>query len=348
MILRLLLLPIFIATSVYCGGPPQAPSLNPDGKLIEKDLFIKHEAKIRARYNAYIPQHQPKDDLMRIVTWNVHMLKAIDGSDSTNWEEVMDDVQALNPDVLVMQEIPIDGGVVREFEGMLRELGYDNQFKAFSKDSNAKLGVMVASRYPITASEMVELGHLRVLVDVQIILGTEAEHLRVLGTHLEVSSSEIRQSQTKQIRDYIQTKGYKHFLLMGDFNAKWDSPEIQVLRKARGDLFKDTFDVLDWDLPNYTCWSGARIDYMFTGPQARRLNGTYVYHGCTSDHLPLIADLLIDDEHNDGAMGSRDMLYLALFILFFMLLLYMVAAVFAPPSTWNRAYQYVEGYDEDY
>jgi hypothetical protein len=172
--------------------------------------------------------------------------------------------------------------------------------------------------------------------------------LRILGTHLEVSSSEIRQKQTKQIRDYIQTKGYHRFLLMGDFNAKWDSPEIMVLRNAKGGLFKDTFDVLDWDVPKYTCWSGARIDYIFTGPQARRLNATYVYHGSTSDHLPLIADFWIDDDHSDGSMGSRAMLHLALFILVFMLLLYMMVAVYAPPSTWNRAYQYIEGYDEDY
>lgn len=270
------------------------------------------------------------------------LLEIDENSSESNWMSVVKDIAEVSPDIVVMQEIPIDGDIVRLFEEKLYEMGYDSQYKAYSKDPNAKLGIMVASWNPIIESNMLDLGNRRVLADVKIKTGLE-DSLNILGTHLEVSSSEVRQKEARQLLEYIQKRGYQKFILTGDFNAKWDSPEIQVLRKAN-DLFQDSFDAIEWDVPNYTCWSGSRIDYMFLGPQSRHINGTYVYHGSTSDHLPLILDIWTGDTGESRYM----MLHLALFILLFMLLLYAFAALYAPPSTWNRAYQFVEGYDDEY
>lgn len=310
-----------------------------------RQVFKDYEQQVGATYNAYIPATSPGQ--LRIVQWNTHMLLDL-AEKVSRADEFITDIKRIDADILVMEEIPLQSEERFErFEQELMKLGYQHQAVRYSREEGAQLGVMVASRYPIPSVIHYELGFKRILIDVSVKLG-DFDHIHVLGTHLEVTDAQIRHDQSAFIAEYLLKSGNfrGNFVLAGDFNGQWSGMELDPL-KAAG--HKEAFRGLGWPHPEYTCWSGAEIDFMFVGEETRRrLAGAYVYHSATSDHLPLIMDMRLEGtaapSEQPAYDTSTDLKWL-LVVVTILVVVYGLAIKFLPRGAWNNAYRTLRNFE---
>jgi endonuclease/exonuclease/phosphatase family metal-dependent hydrolase len=262
---------------------PQPPSYNLTQR-VGRGNFEATE-KTRLHLNSYIPSTFGG---IRFLTYNIHYHKDLHDVHN-NVFNVLKEIQELNPTVAVFQEVLTNTskalGVA--FERGLDELGYKHRhFRAVNR---APLGNMIASKVPFTSTGGIDLSSCRSLTEVTIQLASGAP-LTIYGTHLEVAAPKDRLQETQRVLAHIKSQSPANFILAADFNAKYDSQEMDVLTKSG--LMSDSFRVLGWAPPNYSCWAGHAIDFaLLSNAIQKDCKASFVYHSISSDHLPIVVDL---------------------------------------------------------
>jgi endonuclease/exonuclease/phosphatase family metal-dependent hydrolase len=225
---------------------------------------------------------------VRVLTWNLHF-----GFDVRGWsdlEGVARAVEATGADVVGLQEVS-RGWYVNGSTDMLAWLQRRLRmpYARFAGASDPIWGNAVLSRYPIVAAEVIRLPRegvplRRNALRVELDLGAE-RRLRVVVTHLHhregPDGTRVRLAQLPPL--LARVAGKPATVLMGDFNAEPDSPEIALVRAAG---LRDAFtagggpaDELTWpsDRPD------RRIDYLWlSGDLAAE--GFAAVPGTASDH----------------------------------------------------------------
>ncbi|HEY3958762.1 MAG TPA: endonuclease/exonuclease/phosphatase family protein [Streptosporangiaceae bacterium] len=155
-------------------------------------------------------------------------------------------------------------------------------------------GNAVLSRYPIAHWQNTHLpgsagAEQRGLLHAQIAVPGVPLHVYV--THLDAFSPADRVQQARQVVALVD--GNCPAVLLGDFNARPDAPEIGTLRGA----LTDTWTAAAGGDPMATPPAGApaaRIDYIFT---SRRLAAAWTRVGtadpAASDHAPVLSRLTL-------------------------------------------------------
>ncbi|MBD0695434.1 endonuclease/exonuclease/phosphatase family protein [Streptomyces sp. CBMA123] len=154
-------------------------------------------------------------------------------------------------------------------------------------------GTAVLSRHPITRSRNTHLfrspgeeqrGLLQAEIDFRGI------PLQVFVAHLELFSETDRTQQVKEVIELIGDAAPA--ILLGDFNAVPETPEIAAVRAA----FTDCWTVVE-GAPAATFPTDAPaecIDYVFAGPGVRPVRiGPVTGEPAASDHLPVLARLVV-------------------------------------------------------
>lgn len=195
-----------------------------------------------------------------------------------------------DPDILFLTELttnsPYNPGVnepvlVREVLGIEADgeiYAEDRSFRPLWKPkSQHDEGVgMYSRRFPITQSKVIELSRggrapfqggkssRRLAVDATVIL-PNGKSLDVIGVHssyVTPINKKIREQEDETILEMI--KGRQNLVLMGDFNAKPNSPRI----KRVSEVLRADFD--DWSKPTFGTTSREsasllrpRVDYQF-------------------------------------------------------------------------------------
>jgi endonuclease/exonuclease/phosphatase family metal-dependent hydrolase len=155
----------------------------------------------------------------------------------------------------------------------------------------AQFGNAVLSRYPIARWENTHLfrspgeeqrGLLHAEVNMPGVL------LHVYVAHLAASSETDRVQQARQIVQLVNDNDPA--VLLGDFNAHPETPEIGTLRAALTDTW--TAAPGAGPLPPHPDARAARIDFIFT---SQRLSATWTRFSpddpAASDHLPVVSRL---------------------------------------------------------
>ena len=271
----------------------QPPSYRVGGLKASRGLFEQYD-KVNIIYNVEMPE--VCDEALRVATYNIHSHKNL-YSDAINTNSVEEDLKRINAGVVVFQEVVNEGSERHGFEKMLDKLGYVHRIEGMS--TGAFLGNMIASKYPL-----VKLGHINInwkrnVVAAAINFGEWK--MAILGTHLEVKSAEVRQKQTREILEFIEKSigpTFDLYLLAGDMNAEWNTSEVQHL--ATNGKLHEVFEAIDAPYPKYTCWAGTSIDFIFASTQiANKVAGAYNYHTTSSDHLPLMVDIVMPVKKSD-------------------------------------------------
>ncbi|WP_054950382.1 endonuclease/exonuclease/phosphatase family protein [Numidum massiliense] len=116
------------------------------------------------------------------------------------------------------------------------------------------------------------------------------------STHLGLSAQE-RARHTKEILA-ITTKRNGHSIVVGDFNAYPQSPEILWLASHFNDVFASETAAYTYPTPYKHAKTGAvsapyaRIDYIFS-IQKFKISRTEVLLTNASDHLPPMAEIVL-------------------------------------------------------
>ncbi|KJF25692.1 hypothetical protein TZ02_17325 [Clostridium aceticum] len=224
------------------------------------------------------------------MSYNIHHGRNLFGKYSL--DEIAEVIKKSGAEIIGLQEL--DNGVVRSrFEDQIKYLSEKLSMEyVYGYNVNllgGKYGNGILSKYPIESYENFHLpsgrerrGLLTAVIDVK------GKKINFLVTHLGLNQQE-RQNQVNAIEKYMDTIS-DDVILVGDFNAKPKSKEIQLISKrlidaayATGKDEEPTFD-----LPVLS----ARIDYIFTHKNLRPLKYD-VIKSRASDHYPITATIKI-------------------------------------------------------
>ncbi|AKL95796.1 endonuclease/exonuclease/phosphatase [Clostridium aceticum] len=227
---------------------------------------------------------------LKIMSYNIHHGRNLFGKYSL--DEIAEVIKKSGAEIIGLQEL--DNGVVRSrFEDQIKYLSEKLSMEyVYGYNVNllgGKYGNGILSKYPIESYENFHLpsgrerrGLLTAVIDVK------GKKINFLVTHLGLNQQE-RQNQVNAIEKYMDTIS-DDVILVGDFNAKPKSKEIQLISKrlidaayATGKDEEPTFD-----LPVLS----ARIDYIFTHKNLRPLKYD-VIKSRASDHYPITATIKI-------------------------------------------------------
>jgi len=207
-----------------------------------------------------------------------------------HWFERRDEVVAwmelLEPDVVGLQEV-VQSDALDQADWLAERTGMYVAFGGSSKPDGSQFGNAILSRFPITASDQLELtlvGHdIEPRFALRCVLDAPGGPINVYTTHLShlFNHGFIREAQVVQLADWIDTHPPAAFptIVTGDFNAQPDSAEIRFmkgLQSLAGRSFHlfDAYEVAGgaaptWD--NANPWAATnmvpdqRIDYVFVG-----------------------------------------------------------------------------------
>ena len=228
---------------------------------------------------------------VRVMSYNIHSAYNVAGGQDL--EAIASVIEDSGADIIGLQEVArtrlMDGGADMP-TWLAKRLEME---LVFAGTEEPIWGNAILSRYPILESgyqaltredSLIGRGYLWAKIDVG-----EDQHLLVVVTHLHhlhqrVEDDFVRLAQIPEILDYLIDKS--QFVLLGDFNAEPDSPEIGLIYEA---------GVVDaWleagEGPGFTVDSNnpaKRIDYLWHSPD---LSATEiaVIQTTASDHLPVL------------------------------------------------------------
>lgn len=225
---------------------------------------------------------------VRVMTYNIH--NGFNTAGRLDPEAIARVIEQAKPDIVALQEVArgwyIDSSVdLAMWLSRRLQMPY-----IFGPTADPVWGNAILSRYPIKEwrSEklpprdlLLKRGFLWARVDI----GNE-EELLIIATHLHhiEKDSAIRQQQTPEIVKFWNQR--PRTLLLGDFNATPDAPEIALLRGAG---LRDAFALIGtgsgftWpaDKPN------QRIDYIWLSPDLTVRN-LGMPRSTASDHIGIV------------------------------------------------------------
>ncbi|MBI2360574.1 MAG: endonuclease/exonuclease/phosphatase family protein [Deltaproteobacteria bacterium] len=230
----------------------------------------------------------------RVMTWNIHGGVGTDGRFAL--ARITETIARHDPDVAALQEVDSrrTTGQRSAFE-VLREAVGEHGIEAKSiTTADGDYGQMVVSRWPFGATEVHDLtvGDYEPRRAIETQVRTPMGTFRLVATHFGLDLTE-RRTQAQRLIE-IARRHPMTTVMLGDFN-EWFWPA-----SFRG--------VLGRELPDRTrhatfpsWWPVLRLDRIFCWPR-RTLVGSFVDRRAAraSDHLPVIADIVIEPSSNQS------------------------------------------------
>jgi len=228
--------------------------------------------------------------IVRVMTWNIHGGLGTDGR--RDLQRIADFVRKHDPDVVALQEV----GARRQIEGM--EKAFDFFAGALEKHiaesrivtaPDGNYGHALLCRWPLMEAACHDISYRRrePRAAIEAVAQTPFGPLHVVTAHLGLSFAE-RRHQAELLAALVQTKA-QHTVLMGDLNDWVWRGSVQTLlnRLFPGHSHMKTFPSF-WPvfaLDRVYCRPKEMLKRSWTDPSARK----------ASDHLPVIADLAVED-----------------------------------------------------
>lgn len=249
---------------------------------------------------------------LRVASYNIH---AGAGSDNVfDIGRTADAIRDLHADVIGLQEVDVHWGARSDWRDTARDLAESLHMHVFfapiySLDPPApgeprrEYGVALLSRYPILQAENHEITRLSTQDPNpvpapapgfgEMVLRVQGVPVHVYTTHLDYRGDpSVRQSQVADTRrimaeDCDDRGRCPRQVLVGDFNAEPDAPELAPLWKELTDAApRNGALTYPADVPE------KRIDYV-TFSDGIRVRDSSVAETLASDHRPVVADLLL-------------------------------------------------------
>lgn len=202
-----------------------------------------------------------------VVTLNIY-------HDRDDWDRrrplVIEGLRELRPDVIGLQEVLQHETLRNQAEDIAEALGYQYHFVSTAPEEEAKrYGNAILTRHPILARSERRLRPLedsRTVAHVRI--AVDGRPVDIYDTHLHhtVEGGAMRAEQLADILAHIgENDDGTPLVLMGDFNAEANRPELQPLTERYVDTFGSTHpgENITTLNPHYFPDRHERIDHIF-------------------------------------------------------------------------------------
>ena len=231
---------------------------------------------------------------LQVVTLNLY-------HDKADWPkrrvQIVEKLRELRPDAIALQEALQHQSLENQAEWLAGELGYQAHFVTTDPPGQPRrYGNALLTRHPILGrgeQRLRPLDDSRTAGLLRIDFYGRALNLYVTHLHWTDQGGAIRRQQVADLMDYIaRTAAGAPSLVLGDFNATADAPELARLRKefvdAYGNLHADA-DATGNSTLNLTYFAPKRIDHVF----AQR--GAFT---------PIAAAIILDQPDAQGVWAS--------------------------------------------
>jgi endonuclease/exonuclease/phosphatase family metal-dependent hydrolase len=247
------------------------------------------------------PDQGPPGRDLTVMTYNIHHGAGIDGV--LDLERIAALIEKNGADVVGLQEV--DRHWSERSNWVDQPAWFANRLKMHYEyaanldlpplnpgEPRRQYGTAILSKYPIkdftnTVLPLYPTGEQRGLAVATIkVRGAE---LRFANTHLTSNNNAERLEQAQKVVELLGNSR-KATLLVGDLNARPDTPEIKTLTAVLNDTWTEVGVG-----PGYTIEASnptARIDYQLHSPQLRPLKAA-VPVSAASDHLPVVASFTL-------------------------------------------------------
>lgn len=224
-------------------------------------------------------------------------------------EKILREIEAADPDLVGLQEVDIHWGErsgwadqaneLAEGLGMQLVIGEIYRFSGPTpNDPDRRYGLAILSRWPVVEGINHSLTRLTTQGEnpqpesmpgfPEATLEWNGRTIHLFSTHLDYRSDPaVRQTQVIETLEILNGRD-QPLILVGDLNARPESPELQPLLESLQDVWGESED------PGYTFPASEpdrRIDYiLYRG--SWRVVRAWVPSSTASDHRPVVADLV--------------------------------------------------------
>ena len=221
---------------------------------------------------------------LKILSYNLH--NGFNARDKLDLEALARQIETSGADVVGLQEVSrgwLVSGRTDMLDWLADRLGMSYYF---GPTVGPFWGNAVLSRYPILSAANIDLPSEGLPIErgfISAIIAVGGQNFQVIDVHLHHvgSDSAIRADQVAALLDYYRFTG--HTVIMGDFNAEPDSPEIGLML---GSGLQDALASIE-PPPAYTFHSEVpfqRIDYIWVSPDLT-FSDAALLTGTASDHF---------------------------------------------------------------
>lgn len=232
-----------------------------------------------------------KSDTLNVLCYNLRF------GELASLEQLAEFINSQNPDVVALQEVDVktyrEDAPHQNGKDFITELGFrTGMLTAYAKTiphAGGYYGIGILSKYPLAQTKRVMLPMPEGAKEQRALLIADVElpngkMVTVVSTHLDYTTSEVRQAQVKALNKALKKNRYP-MIVAGDFNARPNSPEI---KQGMAD-WKDVSSS-DFTIPSTN--PKSKIDYIFVYPA----NSWSVISAATptitlSDHLPVSTEV---------------------------------------------------------
>ena len=226
---------------------------------------------------------------VRVMTYNLH--NGFNTFGYLGLEAIAKTIEAQQPDIVALQEVS-RGWVVNGSADTLTWLSQRLDMPYVSgPTADPLLGNALLSRYPIGQYQLhflptADLPYRRGFIFAEIIVGRN-QTLNVIATHFHhpPDGGEIRQQQAQTILDTGPNQA--HTIIMGDFNATPDTPEIALIGQAG---FSDILADVEANTTFPSLNSDRQIDYIWLTSDLTA-DAITIPRSLASDHLAIAATI---------------------------------------------------------
>jgi endonuclease/exonuclease/phosphatase family metal-dependent hydrolase len=253
---------------------------------------------------------------VKVMTFNIQ--HGIDGTNRYNLQRAIDTIARVQPDVVGLQEVTrnhpfyacddqparIASGL-RAATGQTWDVVYEQEW--FTPDVSCQKsgqgtgpeteGLVLLTRRSMSGTTMVPLPDSRIGLQIGV---REVYGLPVAVTHLSSGTAKAaaRTQQIERLMSWVRGFG-EPLILMGDFNAGPQAPELQSMLAGFGDAWSDAVAAGRTVGAGMTLRS-TRVDYIFylsgssmTLESAEFVDTAGLIGVVASDHQPLVATFLV-------------------------------------------------------
>lgn len=301
------------------------------GHNVSRHEMVNHyiaDCNRLAGENASIPTHRKNNETVRVATYNVHFWHSPDLR--YNFDAMMQTIGAINPDILILQEVALDNlpRIIHEFN----KLGFtyaEHTFYKAADYANSPFGNVIISKYPLAQHPInkafyidkhrggEQRGYLR-----HAFYLPNNKKITIYGTHLDVhdETEDRRAWEVEELVMMADKDTSENIMIAADFNAVrardyqysvgskrvWDMLSERGKQRTGVDLqtkaldllaqhkFADCFAKHGQEGPKFTVWSGTAVDFMYLNQKWQLpIVGCYVHYSPASDHIPVIMDLKV-------------------------------------------------------
>ncbi len=233
-----------------------------------------------------------------VLSYNI---EADDGNWPGRFAFMLEEIREMEVDVMGLQEVLQTAHLDNQAMQMADSLGFYYYFDSVDGEDQAhRYGNAIVSRYPIEETNfraLEPLDRFRNAIHARINVNGHIVDKYTTHLHHHPLDHDIRAVQIADLLDFIaETNSGGYIFVTGDFNANPDWDEMQQMYATLQDVYPLFHE-------NHLDPEHATLNHRM-GHQMRRIDYVFFNKGSMDNMLPLSAEIVMDQEHEDPEMEN--------------------------------------------